>query len=97
MHTVRVPEDAGVIYPPKAPIAIGASHVQFYTDPSAGMRSLQDFKKISILEVRGLLLRLALLPGRRRRHRHRLRGLAVRPRRLALRRLRGAAVAMVHR
>jgi enoyl-CoA hydratase len=27
--------------------------VQFYTDPSAGMRSLQDFKKISILEVRG--------------------------------------------
>ena len=27
--------------------------MQFYADPAAGMRSLQDFKKVSILEVRG--------------------------------------------
>lgn len=52
-HTVRVPDDADVKYPPKGSYRHRASHVQFYTDPSAGMRSLQDFKKISILEVRG--------------------------------------------
>jgi enoyl-CoA hydratase len=52
-HIVRIPEDADVEYPPKGSYRYGASNVQFYTDPSAGMRSLQDFKKISILEVRG--------------------------------------------
>jgi enoyl-CoA hydratase len=52
-HLVRVPEDADVVYPPKGSYRYGASNVQFYTDPSAGMRTLQDFKKISILEVRG--------------------------------------------
>ncbi|BBZ15507.1 hypothetical protein MBRA_57020 (plasmid) [Mycobacterium branderi] len=52
-HTVRVPDDADVRYPPKGSYRHRASHVQFYTDPRAGMRSLQDFKKISILEVRG--------------------------------------------
>ena len=52
-HIVRIPEDAEVEYPPKGSYRYGATNVQFYTDPSAGMRSLQDFKKISILEVRG--------------------------------------------
>jgi enoyl-CoA hydratase len=52
-HTVRVPDDVDVVYPPNGSYRHRASHVQFYTDPSAGMRSLQDFKKISILEVRG--------------------------------------------
>jgi enoyl-CoA hydratase len=52
-HIVRVPEDADVEYPPGGTYRYGASNVQFYTDPAAGMRSLQDFKKISILEVRG--------------------------------------------
>ena len=52
-HIVRIPEDADVEYPPKGTYRYGASNVQFYTDPSAGMRSLQDFKKVSILEVRG--------------------------------------------
>jgi enoyl-CoA hydratase/carnithine racemase len=52
-HIVRIPEDADVQYPPGGTYRYGASNVQFYTDPSAGMRSLQDFKKISILEVRG--------------------------------------------
>lgn len=52
-HIVRVPEDAEVEYPPKGTYRYGATNVQSYTDPSAGIRSLQDFKKISILEVRG--------------------------------------------
>jgi enoyl-CoA hydratase/carnithine racemase len=52
-HIVRVPEDADVQYPPGGTYRYGASNVQFYTDPAAGMRSLQDFKKVSILEVRG--------------------------------------------
>jgi enoyl-CoA hydratase/carnithine racemase len=52
-HAVRIPEDADVNYPPSGSYRHRASNVQFYTDPSAGMRSLQDFKKISILEVRG--------------------------------------------
>ena len=50
---VRIPEDADVTYPPGGTYRYGASNLQFYTDPAAGMRSLQDFKKISILEVRG--------------------------------------------
>jgi enoyl-CoA hydratase len=52
-HLLRIPEDADVEYPPTKSYRYGASNVQFYTDPAAGMRSLQDFKKISILEVRG--------------------------------------------
>ena len=52
-HVVRIPEDADVEYPPGGTYRYGASNVQFYTDPAAGMRSLQDFKKISILETRG--------------------------------------------
>jgi enoyl-CoA hydratase len=52
-HAVRIPEDADVIYPPQGSYRHRGSYVQSYTDPSAGMRSLQDFKKISILEVRG--------------------------------------------
>ena len=52
-HIVRIPEDADVTYPPGGSYRYGASNVQFYADPAAGMRSLQDFKKVSILEVRG--------------------------------------------
>lgn len=52
-HVVRIPEDADVEYPPGGTYRYGASNVQNYTDTRAGMRSLQDFKKISILEVRG--------------------------------------------
>jgi enoyl-CoA hydratase len=52
-HALRIPEDADVEYPPTKSYRYNGSNVQFYTDPSAGMRSLQDFKKISILEVRG--------------------------------------------
>src|SRR3546814_7217175 len=52
-HIVRIPEDADVEYPPTGSYRYGASNVQSYTEPAAGMRSLQDFQKISILEVRG--------------------------------------------
>ncbi|NLD77496.1 MAG: enoyl-CoA hydratase/isomerase family protein [Acidimicrobiales bacterium] len=52
-HLVRVPDDAEVEYPRRGSYRYGASNLQHYTDPAAGMRSLQDFKKISILEVRG--------------------------------------------
>ena len=52
-HIVRIPEDAEVEYPRTGTYRYGASNVQSYTDTRAGMRSLQDFKKISILEVRG--------------------------------------------
>ena len=50
---LRVPEDADIEYPPRDAYRHGASNLQFYADPDAGMRSLQSFKKISILEVRG--------------------------------------------
>jgi enoyl-CoA hydratase/carnithine racemase len=52
-HLLRVPEDADIEYPPRDAYRHGASNLQFYADPEAGMRSLQSFKKISILEVRG--------------------------------------------
>ena len=52
-HAVRIPEDADVDYPPKGTYRYGATNIQSYTDPGAGIRSLQDFKKVSILEVRG--------------------------------------------
>jgi len=52
-HIVRIPDDADVTYPPRGTYRYGATNIQHYTDPSAGIRSLQDFKKISILQVRG--------------------------------------------
>jgi len=52
-HMLRIPEDADIQYPPKDAYRHGANNLQFYADPDAGMRSLQSFKKISILEVRG--------------------------------------------
>ena len=38
---------------PAAPTASGASLLHWYAQPAVGLRSLQDFKKISILEVKG--------------------------------------------
>ena len=68
--------------------------LHWYGNTRSGCRTLQDFKKISILEVKGLLLRLALLPGGRRRPRDLVRRRAVRAPRLPLRRLRAAHVAV---
>ena len=46
-------EDDDVTLPPGRNFRNGASLVQWYADPRAGCRSLQDFKKISVLEVKG--------------------------------------------
>jgi enoyl-CoA hydratase len=43
----------GVTYPPKGSFRHGAAISQWYANPQAGCRSLQEFKKISILEVKG--------------------------------------------
>ncbi|MBI2699643.1 enoyl-CoA hydratase [Mycobacterium gordonae] len=42
-----------VSYPPKGSFRHGASVGQWYANPNSGIRGLQDFKKISILEVKG--------------------------------------------
>ncbi|UGT61341.1 enoyl-CoA hydratase/isomerase family protein [Nocardia asteroides] len=42
-----------VKYPPRGSFRHGASVSQWYANASAGCRSLQEFKKISILEVKG--------------------------------------------
>src|SRR3546814_19698747 len=51
-HVVRIREDADVEYPPTGSYRYSASNVQSYTEPAAGLRSLQDFKNITILSVR---------------------------------------------
>ena len=85
-------EDADVTYPPLRNFRHGATATQWFTDPRGGCRTLQEFKKISIVEAKGYVLRLALLPSRRRRPRDRVRRRAVRPRRLPLRRRRAPDV-----
>lgn len=42
-----------VTFPPKGSLRRGATVSQWYANPHSGIRSLQDFKKISILEVKG--------------------------------------------
>jgi enoyl-CoA hydratase len=42
-----------VRYPPAGSFRRGATLGQWYANPNSGIRSLQDFKKISILEVKG--------------------------------------------
>jgi enoyl-CoA hydratase len=49
----RIGDDEGVKYPPKNSYRYLASLTQLYANPNFGCRSLQDFKKISILEVKG--------------------------------------------
>jgi enoyl-CoA hydratase len=49
----QIGEDEGVTYPPKDSYRFLASLVQLYANPNFGCRSLQDFKKISILECKG--------------------------------------------
>jgi enoyl-CoA hydratase/carnithine racemase len=50
---MHIGADEDVTYPPKESYRYLAALTQYYTNPSAGMRSLQDFKKISIIEVKG--------------------------------------------
>lgn len=42
-----------ITFPPKGSLRRGATISQWYANPHSGIRSLQDFKKISILEVKG--------------------------------------------
>ncbi len=48
----RIPPGA-VEYPPQGTYRRGASIGAWYASPQSGIRTLQDFKKISILEVKG--------------------------------------------
>ena len=53
LHEFRINEDEGVNYPPKDTYRYHSQLVQLYANSNYGCRSLQDFKKISILEVKG--------------------------------------------
>jgi enoyl-CoA hydratase/carnithine racemase len=53
LHEFEIGADAGVKYPPKGTYRYLAQLTQLYANPSFGCRSLQDFKKISILEAKG--------------------------------------------
>jgi enoyl-CoA hydratase/carnithine racemase len=49
----KLEEGQEVKYPPKGSYRYLASLTQLYANPNFGLRSLQDFKKISIIEVKG--------------------------------------------
>ena len=53
LHEFRIGEDEDVKYPPKGTYRYLAQLTQLYANSNYGCRSLQDFKKISILEVKG--------------------------------------------
>jgi enoyl-CoA hydratase/carnithine racemase len=53
LHDFKIPDDADVKYPPKGTYRHLASVCELYAKPNQGMRDLQDFKKISIVEVKG--------------------------------------------
>jgi len=53
LREFSIGEDEGVRYPPGDSYRYLASLVQFYATTASGNRALQDFKKISILEVKG--------------------------------------------
>lgn len=46
-------EDADISYPPRRNFRHGATTTQWFTDPRGGCRTLQEFKKISIVEAKG--------------------------------------------
>lgn len=50
---LRIAENDDVRHPPKDSYRYGATLAQWYANPQSGCRSLQEFKKISILEVKG--------------------------------------------
>ncbi len=49
----NISEDEGVKYPPKNSYRYVAALTQLYANSNYGLRSLQDFKKISIVETKG--------------------------------------------
>ena len=46
-------EDEDVVYPPRRVFRHGATTTQWFSDPRGGCRTLQEFKKISIVQVQG--------------------------------------------
>jgi enoyl-CoA hydratase len=52
-HMMRISEDEDCKYPPQGTYRFRAQSQQYMASPRSGHRSLQEFKKISILEVRG--------------------------------------------
>ena len=53
LHEFRIGANEGVRYPPKGSYRYLGQLNQLYANQNYGCRSLQDFKKISILEVKG--------------------------------------------
>ncbi len=53
LHDFRIGEDEGVKYPPKGSYRHLGAVTQLYARSGEGMRDLQEFKKISIVEVKG--------------------------------------------
>ncbi len=53
LHEFRIGDDEGVKYPPKNSYRYLASITNLYANANFGLRSLQDFKKISIVEAKG--------------------------------------------
>jgi enoyl-CoA hydratase len=53
LREFQIDDDGSVVYPAKNTYRYLASLVQLYANSNYGCRSLQDFKKISIIEVKG--------------------------------------------
>jgi enoyl-CoA hydratase/carnithine racemase len=53
LHEFRIGEDEDVTYPPRDSYRYIANVTNLYADARFGLRSLQDFKKISIIEAKG--------------------------------------------
>jgi len=53
LYEFRIREDEGVKYPPKDSYRYLSSLTSLYANSNFGLRSLQDFKKISIVEAKG--------------------------------------------
>ncbi len=53
LYEFRIGEDEGVKYPPKGSYRYLSSLTNLYANSNFGLRSLQDFKKISIVEAKG--------------------------------------------
>lgn len=53
LHEFKIGNDAGIKYPPKDSYRYLASLTHLYANSNFGLRSLQDFKKISIIEAKG--------------------------------------------
>jgi enoyl-CoA hydratase/carnithine racemase len=53
LHEFKIGENEGVKYPPKGSYRFLSSLTSLYANSNFGLRSLQDFKKISIVEAKG--------------------------------------------